>query len=712
MNRRTTLSVSVMLLAVLFSSVVTVRAADLAGSLVLAADGKSNYQVVVPDASASPAIDACLNQTARLVQTAFKANGFDVPVVTEGNRDPARPGIYLGNTNFARAGGVDLSHLSGWGYVHQAAGRDLIVAGRDEPCPGKVETAGARPPTWDRVGTAKGVADFLRQYVGTRFLYPDLEARQSLQDAASVNLLESAAIEFLPSRTISVPANLNVRKTPSLEFNVGFPPRGSFYDVANNRFPLVDVVFGGHTYPRAVPLDKYRDTHPEYFALIGGQRCCTHGKTKGEGIAQYCISNPEVQELIYQDMIGWLDRGYTTVDLGQPDGFQACQCDRCAKLFDTGSDWSEKLWILDRTLAERVLKARPEKYVSVMAYVLTETPPKTFKKFPKNMKIMLCGTNEEDIAPWHDYEIPGGFTSYVYNWCPNQGTRYTPMRTPGFVEAQAKRLFKNHVQGIQRDGPGGLFGLEGPVYYVMGRMFDDPETNQAKNLVPEFCEAAFGKASQPMLQFYDRLYHGIALYSDFLGTRAPAWVYHNIYGQRRKYVSDPFQLLGFLYTPDLLDALNKDLTQAEKTADGAKVKLRLALVRREFEYVRSLARVVHLYHAYQIQPDLSARNRLLDAIDARNAQIDGYYDARGRTKPIAGWPLVMFPPAGHNASHLRLAYNGYQEPFENTPVNWDTKAMRAAPLPGARPPGANAAGKDDRSVVDEMSAERAVVPAK
>ena len=26
------------------------------------------------------------------------------------------------------------------------------------------------------------------------------------------------------------------------------------------------------------------------------------------------------------------------------------------------------------------------------------------------------------------------------NWCPNLGTRYTPMRTPSFVEAQVKRL--------------------------------------------------------------------------------------------------------------------------------------------------------------------------------------------------------------------------------------------------------------------------------
>jgi hypothetical protein len=187
-----------------------------------------------------------------------------------------------------------------------------------------------------------------------------------------------------------------------------------------------------------------------------------------------------------------------------------------------------------------------------------------------------------------------------------------------FIEAQVRRLVKHHIHGIYRDGPGLLFGLEGPVYYVMGRMFDDPEHLQAQELVDEFCLAAFGRAAAPMREFYDRLYHGIELYSEYLGTRAPAWSYRDLYGRQRKYLTDPFQLIGFLYPPGLLESLDEDLTRAEKMATGDKVRARLALVRREFDYVRSLARVVHLYHAFQMQPDLASRSRLLDAIDARN----------------------------------------------------------------------------------------------
>jgi hypothetical protein len=566
--------------------------------------------------------------------------------------------------------------------VQKIVARDVIISGRDMPAPAKAVQE--RRPTWDRIGTAKGVVDFLRQFVGTRFLYPDLGPYQPIAAAAKIDILKSPAIEFLKTPKIVVPDDLNVAKTPQLEFNTAHPPRGSFYDIANNRFPLVDTVFGGHTYERAIPRETYADSHPEYFALIGGERTA-----KGTGNAQYCISNPEVQELFYQDLINSIDRGFDGVDLGQPDGFRACQCENCEKLFETGNDWGEKLWILHRKLAERVEKARPGKQVTMMSYIQTKLPPKTFKVFPSNTRILLTGTNEEDIAPWRGHEVPAGFSSYIYNWCPNLGTRYTPMRTPLFVESQAKRLSRNKFQSIFRDGPGNLFGLEGPVYYTMGRMFDDPDNLQARQLVQEFCGAAFGKSAPSMLAFYNQLYHGIELYSEYLGTRSPAWVYVNIYGQRRKHLTDPFQFLGFLYTPTLLTSLETRLAQAEKTAeadkDAEKVRIRLSQVRREFDYLKALAKVVHLHHAFQIQPDLASRDRLLDSIDARNAFVDSLFDVRGANpKPSTGFAFVMFPPPGHGAKHLRLAYDGYQEPFANSPMNWDTKTMRYAPLPGAK----------------------------
>ena len=57
--------------------VTSVPAAD----LVLLSDGKSDYQIVIPDELETPALSEGLAQTARLLQTAFQANGAEVPVV-------------------------------------------------------------------------------------------------------------------------------------------------------------------------------------------------------------------------------------------------------------------------------------------------------------------------------------------------------------------------------------------------------------------------------------------------------------------------------------------------------------------------------------------------------------------------------------------------------------------------------------------------------
>jgi len=658
----------------LLSSAVSVSAAD----IVLLSEGKSDYQIVVPDQLPTPALTDCLHQTARLVQCAFKANGAEVNVVAESKRDAAKPSLFLGETQFAKQQGVAVSKLHDWSYVHRVVGRDVILVGNDHAA--RSETDNSRRPNWDRLGTAKATVDFVRQFMGVRFLYPDIPPYTPVSGAAKVDLLASPAIEFLPIKAVSVPGDLNVTKTPVLRVNTSHPAGGGFYDLAHNRFPRVDERFGGHTWERAVPAELF-EKHPEYFALINGQRLRPEG-----GRAQYCLSSPDVQELIYRDLASWMDRGYSAVDLGQPDGFRECQCESCAQLYNTGKDWSEKIWIFNRTLAERLAISHPGGQVTMMSYILTAKPPKTFRQFPANTCIMLTGTNEEDIVLWRGIDVPRGFTGYVYNWCPNLGTRYTPMRTPGFVESQAKRLAANQVQALYRDGPGQLFGLEGPVYYTMGRMFDDPEHNAAKDLLPEFCDAAFGNKSTAfyMRSFYDQLYNAIALYSDHIGTRCDLWTFQPLEGRPRKTVQDPFQLIAFLYPPNLLAALDTELKQAERFATSQKAKTRLALVRTEFEYLRHFAQVVHLYQAYQVVPDATLRDRLLDAVDARNAFITTLFDKRGSGATAGNWSHVLFPFNGHNADHLRLAYDGYQEPYADTCFNWDTQAMRTAPAPGEK----------------------------
>jgi len=643
--------------------------------LVIADKGTSDYQIVLPDTFPTPSIAADMQQVARLLLTAFKANGAELPIVTEAARNAAKPAIYVGATAFARSHGVA---CKGWSYVHKAIGRDLIIAGCDESAPGRGPD-NPKASGFDRIGTAKAVTDFLQNHVGTRFLFPEQGGFAPLANVTKVDLLNTPTIEYLPTPRISVPPDLDVKKTPVLDYDITWPPVVSFYHLSQNRFPTIDSTFGGHTWHRAIPCSEADFArHPERFALLGGKRQLTGGEAQ----IQFCISNPEVQELLYQDLEKHFKMGFREVDLGQPDGFRGCECEGCTKLYGTGSDWSEKVWILHRNLAERAHKAFPDRTITIAVYAITESLPKTFSSFPPNVRLGMCGTRDHELAAWRNFGAPQGFSTYLYYWCSNMMPRYFPMRTPLYVENAAKRLMAANVHSIARDGNGGIaFGLEGPTYYTMGRMFDGPGAHKAKDLVIEYVSAAFGKAAPAMMSFYDQLYNSLEIYARYMATREDGWNFVDMYGRGHKHLSTPESIIAFLYPVELIQGMEKQLALAEKTDLSPKARTRLALVRAEFEYLKGLVTAVHFYNAYQISPDAASLDRLLNAIETRRSAIDQLF-AKGNE--LKGWPLTLFPPTGHSADTLKLKHDGYQEPYKNSFLNWDTAAKRNAPLPNAK----------------------------
>jgi len=646
--------------------------AALAPELILGRLGRTDYQIVLPSRFASEQIGTGLREAARLLQAAFAANRVEIPVVMENERDPQRPGIFLGATGFAAKSGVDLSSLKGYDYIHKAVGADIILAGNDAVS--KVKEEGVHwlgPMNLDRVATVKAVADFARDYVGTRFLFAEFGPH--LTSSTAIDFLKSPGIEFLPTAPIAAPSNLDKHWKASLYYNLGFSRnRTSIFHLANNFYPTFNELWNAHTYHSIVPQEKYFDTNPELFALINGQRY----RAKSPQDAQYDIGNPRFQEMVYEWLASTFDSGFERAYLGHPDAFRPSESKESYDLYGTGNDWSEKLWIFNRNMAERLYKSHPDKTIVLMAYGLTETPPKSFHRFPPNTMLMTTGTNEKDFELWKDFEIPKGFTTYLYNWVPNYCSPFAPMTTPASIEKQVRRLHSHNVRGIFCDGSGYPIdtGLEGPCIYVYGRMWDDPANLNADSLVTEFIEAAFREAAVPMSRFYDSLYRGIAVYADYLATRMGG------FGQMR----DGFQVLGFLYPPRLLTELDEHLTQAEKLAQMDKVKARLALVRRQFDWLRSTVDVIHLYHVHATAPDDEGiRTRLLDAIDKRNAGIASLYEKRNErdwaTKPHPDWNTILFPPEGALADALTLALPGYLSNFNTSALTWNTAAMRALP---------------------------------
>ena len=600
----------------------------------------SKYQIVLPDLPPKSAIAGYLNQSARMIQSALKEGvGINAPIVKESKAAKGVKAFYIGDTKAARAIGIDTARHTSFGFTLAENQGNVFIAGIDQTNYGDPDN---RRRNWFEfvLGSVNGCVKFAEKYLQTRFLYPGANG-----------------IDYAKVDKFEIPAGMREVCSPKLIFATR--TRDMFYSYANNAYGYGSFKsYGGHSYYDAVPTAKYAKTHPHYFAFRANKR-----NPIGNHL---CISNPEVQELIYQEMVKWAKQGAYAVQLAQTDGYNPCECAKC-KAFGNTDDEGEKLWILHRDLAERFHKEYPGRFAHIICYGPTAKPPKTFTKFPPNVIIELCYYTQENFDEWKKYEVKGGFTTYVYNWGWYNRVGFLPKRTPQFCADQVRLFVRNGVRGVYRCGFGENYGLEGPAYYVYGQMFNDINQNEAA-LTNDFIRRAFHESAVPMLLFYQTLNNRLELYSALQKTNAMP--------------TNPRVIVTAILSSEIIEVLEKNLERAEKLAKSPKVKARLELVRTEFDYAKLLAQALHYYNTYRLNPCQATFDLLASAVEKRNKLIDSYGNPKtGKTRVYSkNWPLL---PIFNNPALPVLRENGRLTAPISAPLSWNIKLLKEQKiLPG------------------------------
>ena len=662
-----------------------------AADLVIAENKKCAYQIVIPGQGQDEVVDHWLTLAAKLTQAAFAKNGFNVEVVQENAKAPDTPGIYLGATAFAAKHGLQVEQHEDWTYYLKAVGQDLIIAGHDQPVPNNPGKSKNASPAL--LGTVKGVCDFLREFAGVRFLF--LTGDQSLygkrgafNEDGSLKL-DTRSIAFLPVEKIAVPANLNLKKSPLMRANCD-ASHENFFNIALNFFPMLSTVMGPDvSWDKTIPTAQFGKSHPEYFALTKeGQRACEL-KVASDHYMQYCVANQGVQDLMFAAAEKLIASGAKTFLLSTMDGFRLCHCncDDCNKLFGRKAGTMEeiyarghsgKLWQAFFNITERIRAKYPDVRVVVLNYQDTPISAEIIKRFPENVIVKIQFASQLDFDKLKGVEFPAGICGFEETFTGfGQAGPYLPERTPEHIAGVVQAMARNHVKWSTRDGAlGYVRGMQAPAYYVYGRMMDDPSADWTA-IYDEFCTAAFGDVAPQMTQFFDLLHKQIAIYSDFYGVFMPAWSRKY---SRSTYHDSKWHVMS-MYPPEYCADAEALLCAAEKTTTDPDVKARLHLIRIEFDYIRKLARIFFLQNAWTMHPSQANLTALLDAIDEWHADIERLAGGTGRSnfKPLSDWP-EMRPFAGHFYCLAALSSEGYQQQWNKTCLNWDTKAIRAGIL--------------------------------
>ncbi|MFH1095538.1 MAG: DUF4838 domain-containing protein, partial [Candidatus Micrarchaeota archaeon] len=557
------------------------------------------------------------------------AAGVKLPVVKESELKAGTPAIYLGRTQAAGKAGLPLRELKGWTFLKMARNGNLFLAGSDTgPIPAL--------PNIEYLGTLKAVTSFLEDEAGVRFVLP------------GTNGVAIPKIERL-----EVPAGLNVLSRPNFTYVIGRRANDIVYSVANNFYysacPLKS--YGGHSYYDAVPKATYAKDHPEYFALKNGVR--------QPAADHLCISNPDVQKLMIDEMCKRLDAGYEWVELAQTDGYQPCECEKCMAIHP---DIGEQLWIVHRKLAKQMRQLRPGKKIMIISYGPTLKPPVTFKSFPDNVVIQMCHYDPKAFEEWQPLNVEK--TVYVYNWGCYWTLGFGPKRTPRYAAEQIRIFVDNKVQGIYLCGAFENLGLEGPVYYVYGKAMGNPQLNVADTL-NDYYREAFGKAHSPMKAFFDGMYERLEFFSAFNRPN------YRMDMENYKTFTTPEDAYCHFFPPTLLADMENNLAQARTMEDDPRVQARLRLIETDFAYVKNLARIFHLYRAYRCNPSWETFGHLAEEIEKRNALIDARYDDKGAIKYFDGWPTLW---GGAKKEYLKKG--GNMHAILSAPVNWNTKLLK------------------------------------
>ena len=570
-------------------------------AVVVADNGKSAYQIVVPETSGDKTLDDYVTLGGKVIQTAiFKAAGVKVPLMTESKMIPGKPAIFVGNTKAAAKAGLSSKNFAAWEHAIAVRGKDIFCFGKDAGNPYKKSDmfpALKYPKYFVHFtnGSLKAACTFAEKFLNTRFVIPKFNAYG-----------EHEGVRTLPQKRIAVPEKFSYRA--KARFTQHGDMGGILFSLANNFYFSPGEGYSVHYHNYSIPQDKYFKTNPEYFALIKGKRYY-HARTPiYEPRPQYCLSNPKVQELIYKNALARADLGYKVIEFGQSDGFIGCQCEPCKKMYNT-SDWGEKLWRLHADMALRLEKDRPNVIPAIACYGPTHKLPQTIKKFPtKRMIIDVAPTTKKLLEGWKKFNITG-MAAWTYYFGAYKASSYAPACDFEYLQKEIQWMHTTPVTFFYNCGINVNPALGGPWIYAYGKFCGDPKTDY-KKLLKEYCLFTYGaKAAPHMEKFFMLLNERSKLFpadqnDDF-----------NDFNRKRKTADELWEKR---YTPAVVAQLQQHFAAAEKVWIASDFTKRL---QGEFRYLVVTANVNNAAKELQRNDNDVNREKLASAIEKREAYL-------------------------------------------------------------------------------------------
>ncbi len=586
-------------LLILFAGLPSIAAAE----TFLVKDGQPQAEIIV---AADP--PRMVKLAARELQTyVAKISGAQLPIREEASGNGAIR-IYLGDSPESRALGIDARNLK-YGAYRMKTGPDyLALVGHDfdflppKPSAGSRNDQERAAKEWDRIvaergqggpwgfpmtssyrmfneptqtwghdegGTLNAVYGFLRS-LGVRWYMPG-ELGEVVPELASIAMPEEGLVEVRPDYALRQFLGPTYMRAP--EEAVLWGRRLGL----NYGYELLGAGPKTHGLSRVHERAELQQAHPEYYALINGER-----DTFTRGTGHVCWSS----EGMVREAVGYARTVFDlydepTLQLSPQDGLRMCQCEDCAQLTPSDAVWG----FLDK-VAREVAETHPDHLLIGAAYTFYKEPPASIDKLSPNIAVRINNVGRPAFAKeenWTWYQdlvktwrakMPTARIVRVENnyydtvWHPQQMAR--DLRAmKGISQGEMSEVARANVETGEGGQTWGRPGTNHLNLYVNARFLWDADQD-VDALLAEYYDRFYGPASQEMRAAVE---YGEASYSmdgkaklelparvgllERLHT-ARAAAGDGIYGQRIQLIIDEF---------DPLEELQRKLSTLQKRGE-------------------------------------------------------------------------------------------------------------------------------------------------
>lgn len=358
-------------------------------------------------------------------------------------------------------------------------------------------------------GTAYGLITVLEDYFGIRYY-------------------AAHAYTFDVQKDLSLPLVSRI-ENPSFSYRQtqGYSIQSDSVFKLWHRLEEPNEVFAGgywvHTFDRLLPSARYGKSHPEYYALINGER-------RPGWASQLCLTNPDVFEIVAAriDSIFKANPDKKMISVSQNDGHDTyCTCPLCTALNEKEGSLSGSIIHFVNKLAERF----PDKEFSTLAYMYSVPPPKHVRPLP-NVNIMLCDIECTREVTLPENEVGRQFVDEMEAWAKISNNIFvwdygidfdsylSPFPNFHILKPNMELFEKNktsmHFSQIA-GGKGGDFS-ELRTYLVSKLMWNT--SLDADSLMQQFLKGYYGEAAAPYLYEYIKLREGA-----LIGSNIPLKLY-------------------------------------------------------------------------------------------------------------------------------------------------------------------------------------------